>query len=173
MMRITRDQAKRFLLAKQGLMGRYRFAGKEGVYQYIRQAGCIQFDPVDVCGKNAELTLQSRVRGFRKQMLSDLLYKDRLLFDYIDKELSIWRTGPTLPVTGRGAGNTDSVSKAYRNWRNRRLPISGSTVRSAVIPSRSPGRFSGILPCTGAATGSANPRRRDRCWSSCIQTVHW
>ena len=90
MMRITRDQAKRFLLAKQGLMGRYRFAGKEGVYQYIRQAGCIQFDPVDVCGKNAELTLQSRVRGFRKQMLSDLLYKDRLLFDYIDKELSIW-----------------------------------------------------------------------------------
>ena len=90
MMRITRDQAKRFLLAKQGLMGRYRFAGKEGVYQYIRQAGCIQFDPVDVCGKNAELTLQSRVRGFRKQMLSDLLYKDRLLFDYVDKELSIW-----------------------------------------------------------------------------------
>ena len=87
---ITRDQAKRFLLSKQGLLGKHRFIGKDGAYQYVRQAGCIQYDPVDVCGKNAELTLQSRVKGFQKQMLSDLLYKDRLLVDYSDKELSIW-----------------------------------------------------------------------------------
>ena len=89
-MNITRDQAKRFILSKQGLIGKHRFIGKDGAYRYIRQAGCIQYDPVDVCGKNAELTLQSRVKGFRKQMLSDLLYKDRLLVDYSDKELSIW-----------------------------------------------------------------------------------
>ena len=87
---ITRDQAKQFILSKQGLLGKYRFTGKEGAYQYVRQAGCIQYDPVDVCGKNAELTLQSRVKGFRKQMLHDLLYQDRLLVDYSDKELSIW-----------------------------------------------------------------------------------
>jgi hypothetical protein len=78
------------MLSKQGLLGKHRFAGKDGAYQYVRQAGCIQFDPVDVCGKNAELTLQSRVRGFSKKMLSDLLYQDRLLVDYSDKELSIW-----------------------------------------------------------------------------------
>ncbi|MBR5108930.1 MAG: YcaQ family DNA glycosylase [Clostridia bacterium] len=87
---IAKDQAKRFILSKQGLLGKHRFAGKEGAYRYVRQAGCIQYDPVDVCGKNAELTLQSRVKGFKKQMLADLLYKDRLLVDYCDKELSIW-----------------------------------------------------------------------------------
>ena len=87
---ITRNQARQFILIKQGLLGKHRFIGKEGAYQYVRQAGCIQYDPVDVCGKNAELTLQSRVRGFTKQMLSDLLYKDRVLIDYCDKELSIW-----------------------------------------------------------------------------------
>ncbi|MBQ6261105.1 MAG: YcaQ family DNA glycosylase [Firmicutes bacterium] len=92
MVTMTRDQARRFILSKQGLLGKYRFAGKAGAYQYIRQAGCIQYDPVDVCGKNAELTLQSRVRGFTKEMLSELLYKDRLLVDYTDKELSIWPT---------------------------------------------------------------------------------
>jgi uncharacterized protein YcaQ len=43
-----------------------------------------------VCGKNAELTLQSRVKDFQKSMLEDLLYRDRLLVDYVDKELSIW-----------------------------------------------------------------------------------
>ncbi len=90
MITITRDQAKRFILSRQELLGKHRFTGKDGAYQYVRQAGCIQYDPVDVCGKNAELTLQSRVKGFRKQMLSDLLYRDRLLVDYSDKELSIW-----------------------------------------------------------------------------------
>lgn len=92
MMTITKQQARQFILAKQGLAGAYGFSGKEGAYAYIRQAGCIQYDPVDVCGKNAELTLQSRVRGFDKAMLQELLYKDRLLVDYADKELSIWPT---------------------------------------------------------------------------------
>ena len=67
---LTKNQAARFLLLKQGLLGAYRFAGKDGALAYVRQAGCIQFDPVDACGKNAELTLQSRVKGFTKQMLA-------------------------------------------------------------------------------------------------------
>lgn len=90
MTEITKEQARQFILAKQGLLGGYRFSGKAGAYAYVRQAGCIQYDPVDVCGKNAELTLQSRVKGFRKTMLEDLLYRDRKLVDYADKELSIW-----------------------------------------------------------------------------------
>ncbi len=90
MREITKSQARQFILAKQGLLGSRRFIGKAGAYDYIRQAGCIQYDPVDVCGKNAELTLQSRVKDFQKSMLEDLLYRDRLLVDYVDKELSIW-----------------------------------------------------------------------------------
>ena len=84
------EEARHFILGKQGLLGTYRFVGKGGALQYIQQAGCIQYDPVDVCGKNAELTLQSRVKGFTRSMLAELLYVDRLLVDYIDKELSIW-----------------------------------------------------------------------------------
>lgn len=87
---ISKEQARRFILLKQGLIGPYRYIGKQGAYDFIREAGCIQYDPVDVCGKNAELTLQSRVKGFTKKNLQDLLYKDRLLVDYPDKELSIW-----------------------------------------------------------------------------------
>ncbi|MCR5156167.1 MAG: winged helix DNA-binding domain-containing protein [Butyrivibrio sp.] len=90
MLTITKQQAGQFILTKQGLIGSYRFAGKEGAYSFVRQAGCIQFDPVDVCGKNAELTLQSRVKGVKKSMLWELLYEDRKLVDYVDKELSIW-----------------------------------------------------------------------------------
>lgn len=87
---LSKAQARRFMLVKQGLLGSRRFFGKEGAYRYVRQAGCIQYDPVDVCGRNADLTLQSRVKGFKKLMLAELLYTDRLLVDYADKELSIW-----------------------------------------------------------------------------------
>ena len=90
MIELTKTQSRQFILAKQGLLGRYRFSNKNGAFEYVSQAGCIQYDPVDVCGKNAELTLQSRVKNFRKPMLEELLYKDRLLVDYADKELSIW-----------------------------------------------------------------------------------
>ncbi len=77
-------------MLKQGLIGRYKFNGKKGVCEYISQAGCIQFDPIDICGKNAELVLQSRVQGFSKDMLYQLLYKDRKLIDYFDKNMAIF-----------------------------------------------------------------------------------
>ena len=89
MIDLTKQQARQFLLRKHGLLGEYQFIGKQGALDFIRQTGCIQFDPIDACGKNAELTLQSRVKGFTKNTLYDLLYKDRSLFDYPDKNLSI------------------------------------------------------------------------------------
>jgi len=88
-MKWTKEEARRFLLYKHGLLGDYVFVGKEGALQFVRNCGCIQFDPVDVCGKNAELTLFSRVKGMKKQWLHELLYKDRLLLDYPDKNQAI------------------------------------------------------------------------------------
>ncbi|MET3849254.1 crosslink repair DNA glycosylase YcaQ family protein [Paenibacillus sp. OAE614] len=89
MIELTNRQARQFLLLKHGLLGEYQFAGKKGVLDFVRQVGCIQYDPIDVCGKNAELVLQSRIKGFTKNMLDELLYKDRFLIDYPDKNLAI------------------------------------------------------------------------------------
>ncbi len=89
-MRFSKKQACRFLLKKHGLLGEHQFLGKQGVLDFVRQAGCIQFDPVDVCGKNAELVLQSRIKSFAKQTLYELLYEDRALIDYFDKNLAIF-----------------------------------------------------------------------------------
>ena len=117
MQKITKQQARQFVLAKQGLIGAHRFTGKQGAYEYVRQAGCIQFDPVDVCGKNAELTLQSRVKGFKKTMLRELLYEDRLLVDYADKELSIWPVEDchTFLLIGKEAVDSELLLKAWKN----------------------------------------------------------
>ena len=39
-MELNLAQARRFLLAKNGLIGGHRFRGKKGALQYVRQAGC-------------------------------------------------------------------------------------------------------------------------------------
>ena len=89
---ITNKQARRFLLLRHGLLGAYRFKGKSGALDFVKSCGCIQFDPVDVCGKNAELTLRSRVKDFEKSTLYSLLYEDRALVDYPDKNQAIMPT---------------------------------------------------------------------------------
>ena len=88
----TKEEARNFLFFRQGLMGKKRYIGKEGVMEFIKSVGCIQFDPIDVCGKNPELVLQSRVEGFKKEMLYELLYEERRLLDHFDKSLAIYPT---------------------------------------------------------------------------------
>jgi uncharacterized protein len=108
MVTLTKQQARTFLLYKHGLLGEYRFRGKEGILEYIRQTGSIQFDPIDVCGKNAELVLQSRIQGFNKKMLYELLYDERKLMDYFDKCLCI------LPI--EDWPYLERIRRGYREW---------------------------------------------------------
>lgn len=122
---LTKEQARRFLLLKHGLLGAYKFEGKEGICEFVNQAGCIQFDPIDVCGKNAELVLQSRVAGFTKTMLGELLYEDRKLVDYFDKQLAIisiadWkyfdRTRERYRLHGRSRDKVDSAADEVKRF---------------------------------------------------------
>ncbi len=87
---LTKPQAKRFILAHQGLWPPHELEGKRGVVKYIRRVGCIQFDPLDIVGHNPELVLQGRVADFSPGMLQDLLYQDRKLVDGWDKVMSIY-----------------------------------------------------------------------------------
>jgi len=42
---LTNKQAREFILSKQGLIGDHKFLGKQGIIDFIHQAGCIQFGP--------------------------------------------------------------------------------------------------------------------------------
>lgn len=85
----TIEKVRRYLLAYHGLLNEHIFEGKSGISDFVELVGCVQFDPIDICGRNADLTLQSRVRHYKKSMLDELLYHDRSLMDYFDKNLSI------------------------------------------------------------------------------------
>jgi len=89
---LSKRDARRFLLAHQRLWPPRQLEGKAGVMDFVRHAGCIQFDPINVVGRNPDLVLQSRVANYRPAMLEELLYTDRQLLDGWDKVASIYPT---------------------------------------------------------------------------------
>ncbi len=118
---LTKAQARRFMLACQGLLPPYGLKGKDGVLAYIRRVGCIQYDPLNIVGRNPELVLQARVSDFRPEMLETLLYEDRSLLDGWDKMMCIYSTAD-WPFFGR-----------VREAAERRYGKSGGAV-AAVLP---------------------------------------
>ena len=86
---ITKEQARRFILRRQGLTGEYLYHGAQGVIDFTRAAGCVQYDPVDVCGRSPEITYLSRVGDYESAHMHEALYAQRALVDYFDKNLCI------------------------------------------------------------------------------------
>lgn len=89
-LQITRQTARRFSLSHQHLYPPRQLCGKAGVLEFIRHAGSIQFDPINLVGRNPDLVLQSRLRDYRPQMLDEWLYADRQRLDGWDKMAAIY-----------------------------------------------------------------------------------
>lgn len=87
---LTKRQARRFLLAHQGLYPPRQGTDKADILAFVRRVGCIQFDPLDVVGRNPDLVLQSRIAHYQPKMLETLLYENRALVDGWDKNMSIY-----------------------------------------------------------------------------------
>lgn len=85
----TKEQVCRYLVKYHHLTAETALSGPEDIAGYVRKVGCIQYDPLDVVGRNPDLVLQSRCKAYKKDDIQTLLYTDRLLFDVWDKNMSI------------------------------------------------------------------------------------
>jgi uncharacterized protein len=54
--------------------------------------GSLQFDPLEIAGRNHDLTLLARIAGYRREWTDELLYERRVLFEAYNKGLSILPT---------------------------------------------------------------------------------
>ena len=68
---ITKEEAKNFLVNYQGLSKLQE--GKLSIENYIKKVGCIQFDPLNVVGRNPDLVMQARIKDYKPKMLEELL----------------------------------------------------------------------------------------------------
>jgi len=86
------EELRSFLIRYHSLDNFDRLVGKDGIKKLLRRIGSVQYDPLDVVGRNPDLVFQSRVKNYSRGLLEELLYKDRQLVDGWDKEMSIYLT---------------------------------------------------------------------------------
>jgi uncharacterized protein YcaQ len=90
---IDRATARRFLAARHMLLPpRSQPAEAASVMRVIDRLGSLQFDPLDVTGRNHDLVLAARIGGYQRAWTDSLLYRDRRLFEAYNKGLSLLPT---------------------------------------------------------------------------------
>jgi len=77
--------ARRFLLSHQRLLPPRRLAGKAGILELFEHLGCIQYDPIDIVGRNPDLVLQSRMARYRPSLLDRLMHAEHKVYVGWDK----------------------------------------------------------------------------------------
>jgi len=87
---ISPDVARRYLALHHFLAPpRSLPPGREGILAVFDRLGSIQFDPIEIAGRNHDLVLLSRVRDYRRDQTDALLYETRALYETYNKGLSI------------------------------------------------------------------------------------
>ena len=113
---INNEAARNFLVNYQNLNGNGNLKGSAGATEYMNKVRCIQYDPLNVVGRNADLVLQSRVKNYKPEVLFDLLYKERTLYDAADKMIGIIPT-VDYPAMARIRQKTVEQLKDILTWR--------------------------------------------------------
>src|SRR5712691_3110596 len=87
---ISPEVARRYLVLRH-FLGPPRSLPSEpaSVMRVFERLGSVQFDPIDIAGRNHDLVLLARVNGYRRQWTDDLLYRERRLFETYNKGLSL------------------------------------------------------------------------------------
>ena len=63
--------------------------GDDGILAVFERLGSIQFDPIEIAGRNHDLVLLARVRDYRREQTDRLLYEARALYETYNKGLSL------------------------------------------------------------------------------------
>jgi uncharacterized protein len=91
---VSAPAARRFLVLRHLLAPpRSLPAEPESVLRVVDRLGSLQFDPLEVAGRNHDLVLLARIAGYRREWTDHWLYEDRRLYETYNKSLNI------VPVT--------------------------------------------------------------------------
>jgi uncharacterized protein len=87
---ISAATARRYLALRQFLAPpRSLPARRSSVMRVFDRLGSVQFDPLEVAGRNHDLVLLARIRGYRREWTESLLYEERVLYETYNKGLSL------------------------------------------------------------------------------------
>ncbi len=95
---ISKEVARRFLGLRHFLAPPRSLPSEAAsVMRVIDRLGSLQFDPLEVAGRNHDLAVLARIDGYRRAWTDRLLYEDRVLYETHNKGLSLVPTAE-LPL---------------------------------------------------------------------------
>ncbi|MEJ2758091.1 MAG: crosslink repair DNA glycosylase YcaQ family protein [Anaerolineales bacterium] len=112
--KISKQQARLFLTQYHFLYPARSLTKEQILPNLFQRLKCIQFDTINVVGRNADLVLQSRVKNYTPDILDQHLYQDRVLIDGWDKVASIYPT-EDWPYFDR---HRNYIKESHRNNRS-------------------------------------------------------
>src|SRR6187551_1649868 len=84
---VSRPVARRFMAIRHLLAPpRSLPAEPASVMRVVDRLGSLQFDPLDIAGRNHDLTLLARIAGYRRAWTDALLYESRDLYETYNKQ---------------------------------------------------------------------------------------
>lgn len=86
----SREEARHMLCRYHNLDGAESLSGEIGVEKIMQRIHSVQYDPLNVVARNADLVLQARVKEYKESFLYNLLYREHKLVDGFDKEMCIY-----------------------------------------------------------------------------------
>ncbi len=87
MIRISKEEARAYLVRYHMLERRQPKSALPRIFSRLRT---IQYDPLQVVGRNADLVLKARLKNFHPSDLARALYEERWLIDGWDKMMNIY-----------------------------------------------------------------------------------
>ncbi|MCF7931482.1 MAG: winged helix DNA-binding domain-containing protein [Acholeplasmataceae bacterium] len=114
--RLTKQEAREYMVQYHMINTDDQCRGMDGILAVFDRLQSIQYDPLNVVGTNPELVLQSRVIDFKKDLLDQALYQDRVLIDAWDKQMSIYQTKdfPLMSRIRKHRGELEIHTLKYR-----------------------------------------------------------
>lgn len=89
-MKISKEDLRNYYINYHGFGEFFELTTQDAIKRIFERIKSVQFDPLNVVGRNAELALFARIKDFTRQDLHDALYKDGLLVDGWDKMMCIY-----------------------------------------------------------------------------------
>ncbi len=88
-MKIKQEEARAFLIHHHQLDEKVP-ADKNSILKLFSRLHCIQYDPLNVVGRNPDLVLQARVKNYNPNLFHKMIYEERQFIDGWDKMMSIY-----------------------------------------------------------------------------------
>lgn len=163
---ITPQAARRLAIQRQYLAGRLPEATVEGIFDVVRDLGCLQLDPISAVARSHLLVLWSRFGVYDPGLLDTLLWDERRLFEYWAHCASIVLTDdyplylPLMQSHGRGESSWARTVRAFEeNNHVLRDHILAELAEGGPLPSR---QFEAEVQSGWSSTGWTSGRNVSR-----------